>query len=312
MINKGQWVLLPALVLLDEKDLRLSPLGVVPRRDRQPSTIYDDSFFLINDDTIELCPEEPMQFCPALLCILQQIACSDPRLGSVFLSKIDIADGFYLVAIRSDNMPKLGIAFPARPGEEPWIGLPLVLPMRWRQSPPMFTATMKTVSDLDNACLLANDGSSPHLLELVSELPVKLAAPLPPMVDGHQSSPLPPLRQCPVHRHPRPVKNWDVYVDQFIGAVQGNSKQRRHVKKVLLESLHSVLRPLDQHDGLHQQELASVKKMLKGDATWSTWKVVLGWMIHTCAMTIQLTARQVLRLFEILDSIAPDPMPHYG
>jgi hypothetical protein len=59
-INKGQWVLLPASVLLKERNLRLSPLGVVPQRDLRPRFICDYSFFLIKDDTIELCPEESM------------------------------------------------------------------------------------------------------------------------------------------------------------------------------------------------------------------------------------------------------------
>jgi hypothetical protein len=54
----------------------------------------------VNEDTIELCPEESMQFGRALLRILQQIARSDPRLGRVYLSKIDIVDGFYCIAIR--------------------------------------------------------------------------------------------------------------------------------------------------------------------------------------------------------------------
>jgi hypothetical protein len=53
-----------------------------------------------------------MQFGCALLHILQQIAHSDPRLGPVFLSKIDIADGFYRVGIHTDGVPKLGIIFP--------------------------------------------------------------------------------------------------------------------------------------------------------------------------------------------------------
>jgi hypothetical protein len=45
--------------------------------------------------------------------------------------------------------------------------------------------------------------------------------------------------------------------------------------------------------------------MLNGDATWATHKVVLGWMIDTIAMTIQLHAHRILRLFEILYLIAP-------
>jgi hypothetical protein len=59
-----------------------------------------------------------MQFGRALLRILQQIARSDPRLGSGYLSKIDIADGFYRIAIRPDDISKLAIMFPTQNGEE--------------------------------------------------------------------------------------------------------------------------------------------------------------------------------------------------
>jgi hypothetical protein len=38
MIRKGQWTLLPARLVLNELQLRLSPLGVVPQRDRRPRT----------------------------------------------------------------------------------------------------------------------------------------------------------------------------------------------------------------------------------------------------------------------------------
>jgi hypothetical protein len=134
-----------------------------------------------------------MQFGHALLRIFQQIARSDPRLGPVLLSKIDIMDTFYRVGIRADDVPKLGIIFPAQTEEEPWIGLLLVLPMGCKQSPPLITATTENAADLTNARLLANDGSYHHRLELVSESPVKLITPLPTMVAGPQSSPIPPL-----------------------------------------------------------------------------------------------------------------------
>jgi hypothetical protein len=81
-----------------------------------------------------------MKFCRALLRILQQIARSDPRLGPVYLSKIDISDGFYRIAIFTDDILKLAIMFPIRDGEEQLIDLPLVLPIGWNQSPPLFTA----------------------------------------------------------------------------------------------------------------------------------------------------------------------------
>jgi hypothetical protein len=302
MINKGQWVMRPASVLLDERNLRLYPLGMVPHRDRCPRKICDYSFFLIKDDTIELFPKESMQFGCAIFWILQRIALSNPCLGPVFLSKIDIADSLYRMGIHVDDVPKLGIIFPTQPGEEHWIGLPIVLPIVCKQPPPLFTAATKTVVDLANARLLENDGSSPHRLEQVLEFPVKAIALGPTMVSGPGSLPPPLLRQLPVHQCPRPVKNWDVYVDDFMGPAQGNSKDRRHVKRVLLESLDSVMQLLDKQGGPHRQEPASTKKMLKGDETSATRKVVLGWMIGTINMTIQMPDHRVHLLFKILDS----------
>jgi hypothetical protein len=72
--------------------------------------------------------------------------------------------------------------------------------------------------------------------------------------------------------------------------VQGNRNHRTRVKRILLSSLDEVKGRLDNADDVHRQEPASVKNMLKGDATWATRKIVLGWMLDTCAMTIQLPA----------------------
>jgi hypothetical protein len=41
MIRKGQGTLLPAQLVLNDLQLRLSPLGVDPQRDRRPRTISD-------------------------------------------------------------------------------------------------------------------------------------------------------------------------------------------------------------------------------------------------------------------------------
>jgi hypothetical protein len=73
----------------------------------------------------------------------------------------------------------------------------------------------------------------------------------------------------------------------------------------LLSSLDEVLRRVDGQDNVHRQEPVSVKKMLKGDATWATRKVILGWMLNTCAMMIQLPPHRVTNLFELLYSFAP-------
>jgi hypothetical protein len=116
MINKGQWILLPARLLMDARNLRITPLGMVPQWNPCPRTICDYLFYLVNEDTIKLCPEESMQLGRALLIILQQINLSDPRLGPVYLSKINISDGFYRIAIHPDDIPKLAIMFPTQDG----------------------------------------------------------------------------------------------------------------------------------------------------------------------------------------------------
>jgi hypothetical protein len=169
MIHKGQWVLLPARLVMDENILRLSPLGVVPQRDCRPRTICDYSFFFVNLDTIPLAPPESMQFGRALWWILQQVSDADPRLGPVHLSKIDIADGFYRIWINAEDVPKLGVMFPSK--WEPLVGFPLVLPMGWMQPPPLFTAATETVADLANHNMRDKLSSSPHRLDDLSETP---------------------------------------------------------------------------------------------------------------------------------------------
>ncbi|CAJ1940912.1 unnamed protein product [Cylindrotheca closterium] len=79
------------------QNLRLSPLGVVPQRDRRPRLIVDLSFFGINQESVPIAPSDSMQFGRALHRILQRILQANPLHGPVYISKIDIADGFYRI-----------------------------------------------------------------------------------------------------------------------------------------------------------------------------------------------------------------------
>jgi hypothetical protein len=58
-----------------------------------------------------------MQFGRTLLRILQKMDRLDPLLAPVYLSKIDIVDGFYQIAIRPEDVPKLAIMLPMEEGE---------------------------------------------------------------------------------------------------------------------------------------------------------------------------------------------------
>jgi hypothetical protein len=200
IIRKCQWTLMPDRLVLNELQLRLSPLGVVPQRDRRQHTISDYSFLGVNHETLALSPPECMQFGKALWRVLRHLKSANPRLGPVYLSKIDIADGFYRIWARASDVPKLGVLFPSTNGEEYLIGFPLALPMGWTESPKIFTAATEAVADLANNSLAAGTPFGPHPLEVLSDAPPPSApiemtptpapaAPPPSLVAGSASLP---------------------------------------------------------------------------------------------------------------------------
>ena len=60
--------------------------------------------------------------------------------------------------------------------------------------------------------------------------------------------------------------------------------------------LAMILRDMRWDDDPHRHEPASVKKLLKGDASWNTIKTILGWIIDTIAMTITLPPHRLERI----------------
>ena len=66
------------------------------------------------------------------------------------MAKIDIADGFYRVWARVEDIPKLGVALPTAPGTPPLIAFPSALPMGWVESPLYFTTLTETSCDVAN------------------------------------------------------------------------------------------------------------------------------------------------------------------
>ena len=70
--------------------------------------------------------------------------------------------------------------------------------------------------------------------------------------------------------------------------------------------LDRVFCPLGNNDKAFRQEPASIKTMKQGDATWTTSKVTLGWLIDTTAKTIALPSHRIERLLEIMESVTLD------
>jgi hypothetical protein len=86
----------------------------------------------------------------------------------------------------------------------------------------------------------------------------------------------------------------------YLGLVQGNTGHRSEVRLVLLHAIDQIFWPPDADDPPTRKEPSSVKKLLKGDAYWETGKHLLGWIIDTASMILELPSHRRERLQEIL------------
>jgi hypothetical protein len=104
-------------------------------------------------------------------------------MGPIYLSKIDISDGFYRIWVRAADVAKLGVLFPSRPCEEPFVGFLLALTMGWKEAPEIFTAVTEKVADLTNHQIHIGYPQLTHILDVTSEraaLELQLVPTLPP------------------------------------------------------------------------------------------------------------------------------------
>jgi hypothetical protein len=297
MIDKNQWIVLPYSQARELPNLRISPIGVIPQRDRRPRTIVDYSFSGANQDTCPIAPNEAMQFGTALQRVIESIVNANPRFGPVYLCKVDISDGFYRVGLRPADILKMGVVISSlASNQDPLIAFPLVLPMGWKNSPPYFCAITETLADVTNerirrhqwpqrhrmdrlADLIPDDGVNHQTFETKTDRPILTAVPLPTTSTSTRPA---------ASYYNQPVRKFDIYIDDFLGMAQGTACTRNRIRRTLFHTLDQVLRPKDLEDNKARQEPTLVKKLRKGDARWSTTKPMLGWIIDTIQSTITL------------------------
>jgi hypothetical protein len=100
----------------------------------------------------------------------------------------------------------------------------------------------------------------------------------------------------------QPLRRVDVFVDDFIGIVQGSRRQMRNLRRNILHAIDEVFdQPLPGET--LRQEAASVKKLLKGDGSWTTRKLILGWIIDTVQGTLELPTHRQERLRNIFNAL---------
>ena len=300
---QGYWLVLPLLEVLQHwQKLRLPPLGVVPQRDRRPRLIVDYTFSNVNQETLHLTPPESMQLGRALQRVLTNIVHANPKYGPPHLAKIDIADGFYRVWICAADVPMSGAILPrSDDAQDSLVTFPLALPMGWVESPPFLTTLTETACDLANRAMSSNEQLPEHRLEAASCTPPAVHSTVSiPSTWAHDNTQFVPDAGS------RPLAQADIYVDDFLLAVQAKRLQSRLMRQAIT-SIEHVLRPVDAADPVYRREPTSVKKLLQGDAAWSTQKRMLREGIDTVCGTLSLPPHRIDRLREILDRVQP---PH--
>jgi len=200
------------------------------------------------------------------------------------MAKIDLADGYYRVPVSAHDKLQLAVVLPHDNLAEPLLGIPLSLPMGWKESPPFFCAFTETCTDLANNITVSQVNHPYHQVLQQSISQPSISSFLPEATWPH--NPHPPTT---------PLAYVDVYLDDFMALAQPPHMQS--TMNNLLHHIHSVFQ-----DPAHsnRRSVVSHSKVLKGDATFCTTKTLLGWEIDTQAMTIRLPLHRQQRLYALL------------
>ena len=255
------------------------------------------------------------------------------------MAKFNISNGFYHLFLDADDAPKLAVLMPKYEGEPQLVAMPLSLTMGWVSSPPTFCSTSETATDIANASLFCrtvpphclehaasahdcwgspqqpNVGPQPPLSPLTIETVSALALPLPQPEDrtlptaptvselADLALPLPqPKDPAPLMKHKGPIAHVDVFVDNFIGIMQGSQCQCKNVRHCIMHAVDNVFSQPDLVT-MQRKEAVSEKKLLKGEGGWSQCKEILGWILDTSQGTFKLTdgwKDRILAIFEDL------------
>ena len=124
----------------------------------------------LNDISERLPPMEAMLFGGVLLRILKQLLTTDPHLGPVYLSKVDLEDAYMMLWVRMEDFPSVAFLIPEKtPSDTQLVEFHLSLPMGYIYSYPYFCMARERVADLTNKAISQMEQAREHPLELAAE-----------------------------------------------------------------------------------------------------------------------------------------------
>jgi hypothetical protein len=281
-------------------NLKVSPLAVVPQRNRRGRMILDLSFAVrrgrtrgrkrslhddiilqesVNDSTVRLAPKDPVKELGNVLPRLLDFMMDVPAEEHIHFSKMDLADGYWRMVVQPEARWNFAYVMPSTPGSPTKLVIPSALQMGWNESPAYFCATTESVRDVAQAWLDQGTHKPTHPMETFTapEKPART-----------QSSP------GPAHQMSA------VYVDDFILAAvkDASGKFLQRTARATLHAIHSVFPPPSVTGMPDAKDPVSEKKLAKGDARWDTKKEILGYWLDGINRTIQLPPPRAIDLLK--------------
>ena len=296
-------------------NLKLSPIAAIPHKSRAYRMILDLSFAFKVDNVIWPSVNDSTDRATAPLQSMAQLGKVLPRIihalatlptdqGPVMLMKADIKDGFWRIAVPTEEEPNFAYVLPSlnptTSDNDIQIVIPSALQMGWTSSPPIFCAATETARDVAEQLRLQPNLPT-HPLEDKTIQHQALARACHLLHTCHQKTPW--TEQNFPQRLASLNHLFEVFVDDFIGLVQCTDETvLRHHTRALFHAIHSIFPPVTVtgHDG---EDPISEKKLNQGEGVWDTRKEILGWICDGVARTIELPPPKVEKLVTRITTI---------
>jgi hypothetical protein len=226
---------------LRPSNLKISPLAVVPQKDRRGRLILDLSFPVypertransrpqplqqgVNNTTTRLAPDAPVREIGNVFRRVLSLLNGSEANEVVMLSKIDLSDGFWRMLVQKTSIWNFAHVMPDPPGHPTRIVIPSALQMGWAESPSYFCAATETGRDVIQGLVSTKIQLPPHCLEHYMH----------------------PAKSAKRSKSDSPAHGIYVYVDDFIGAAVEN-KSGTLLGRITRAALHGIHFVFPQH-----------------------------------------------------------------
>ena len=248
------------------KELKISPLAMVPHKSKPYRAILDLSFPValsdksvhpsVNAATQKTAPRQAIdQLGHSLHRIIQAFATAEPD-AKIFMAKWDIKDGFWRLDCEEGEEWNFSYVLPNPYANAPVeLVVPTSLQMGWIESPPYFCAASETARDVAAQYAETTIGTLPdHKFLSYTNTSTDFEM-LPPVGDNE-------LKYI-----------MEVYMDDYItAAIASGQNQLNHLANATMHGIHDVF-PADIDNST---DPISEKKLKKKDGSWALVKDILG------------------------------------